>query len=82
MVEEHQLIATLLLRQMNKCAVCGETLEVFQVYKHGGSFALLCRECYDQRSAPCPKCSTVSFNPNDVKNRYCARCHGYYVDLL
>jgi hypothetical protein len=26
----------------------------------------------------CPQCRAVSFNPNDIANRYCARCHQFY----
>jgi hypothetical protein len=25
----------------------------------------------------CPRCGVVSFNPNDIANRYCVRCHQF-----
>lgn len=30
----------------------------------------------------CPDCGTVSHNPNDVRQRYCARCHFFVDDPL
>jgi transcriptional regulator with XRE-family HTH domain len=28
----------------------------------------------------CPRCGAVSFNPHDVKHRYCGRCHAFVDD--
>ena len=28
-------------------------------------------------SFTCPDCGSVSFNPNDIQNRYCGRCHSF-----
>lgn len=36
----------------------------------------------DQPSIACPKCGMVSFNPNDVRERYCGACHAFHDDLL
>ncbi len=39
------------------------------------------RPLTDEGSLPahftCPKCGEVSYNPNDVKNRYCGACHEF-----
>lgn len=31
-------------------------------------------------SFTCPKCAAVSHNPNDERERYCARCRGFVDD--
>jgi ribosomal protein S27AE len=31
-----------------------------------------------QPSFTCPKCGAVSYNPNDVENRYCGACHLFF----
>jgi hypothetical protein len=28
----------------------------------------------------CPRCGAQSFNPNDIRERYCGRCHAFIVD--
>jgi hypothetical protein len=28
-------------------------------------------------SYTCPRCHLVSYNPNDIKERYCGRCHEF-----
>jgi hypothetical protein len=28
----------------------------------------------------CPHCGTESFNPNDIRERYCGRCHVFADD--
>lgn len=33
----------------------------------------------DPPSFTCPRCGAVSFNPNDIRERYCGRCH-VFVD--
>jgi hypothetical protein len=33
------------------------------------------------KSYECPKCHIVSYNPNDVANFYCGRCHQFADDL-
>jgi CO dehydrogenase/acetyl-CoA synthase alpha subunit len=30
----------------------------------------------------CPRCTAVSYNLNDAKNRYCARCHTFVDDQV
>lgn len=30
----------------------------------------------------CPRCGAVSSHPDDVANRYCARCHLFVGDLV
>lgn len=35
-----------------------------------------------QKSIKCPKCGIVSFNPNDVEERYCGRCREFHVDMV
>lgn len=35
------------------------------------------KELADRISFTCPVCGSVSYNPNDVRERYCGRCHGY-----
>ena len=29
----------------------------------------------------CPRCSIISVNPNDVRERYCGRCHLFVDDV-
>jgi ribosomal protein L37E len=40
------------------------------------------RPLTDKASLPatftCPKCGAVSYNPNDVKERYCGACHEFF----
>ena len=33
-----------------------------------------------QPSFVCPQCGAESFNPNDMRERYCARCHVFVDD--
>ena len=28
----------------------------------------------------CPECSTTSFNPNDIRENYCGRCHKFFPE--
>lgn len=28
-------------------------------------------------SFTCPRCQAVSYNPNDIRERYCGRCHQF-----
>jgi ribosomal protein S27AE len=28
----------------------------------------------------CPRCGAESFNPNDIRGRYCGRCHAFVDD--
>lgn len=30
----------------------------------------------------CPRCGSVSHNPDDLANRYCGRCHLFMADML
>lgn len=43
------------------------------------------RPLTDKASLPanftCPKCGTVSYNPNDLQNRYCGVCHLFFGEL-
>lgn len=32
----------------------------------------------DAESIRCPQCGWVSYNPNDVRERYCGHCHQYH----
>ena len=31
----------------------------------------------NEPSFVCPRCGAESFNPNDIRERYCSRCHVY-----
>lgn len=31
-----------------------------------------------QEYIACPKCGAQSFNPNDIKHRYCGNCHEFH----
>jgi hypothetical protein len=31
-------------------------------------------------SFTCPRCQAVSYNPNDIRERYCGRCHVFVDD--
>jgi predicted amidophosphoribosyltransferase len=31
-------------------------------------------------SFTCPRCGSVSYNPNDIRERYCGRCHAFVDD--
>ena len=33
-------------------------------------------------SITCPVCGYTSYNPNDVKNRYCGNCHVFIDDAV
>jgi ribosomal protein S27AE len=33
----------------------------------------------EEPSARCPLCGAVTFNPNDIANSYCGRCHQFYA---
>lgn len=32
-------------------------------------------------SITCPRCLMTSFNPNDIRERYCGACHQYHPDI-
>jgi len=32
-------------------------------------------------SVTCPVCGKTSFNPNDVRERYCGNCHMFHDDM-
>lgn len=32
-------------------------------------------------SYECPRCQMVSYNPNDIANRYCGNCHVFENDV-
>lgn len=50
-----------------------------------------CEECRGSGQAPtfrlvasgaaieCRRCGAVSYNPNDVRERYCGRCHAFHT---
>lgn len=48
-------------------------------------FPLSERPLTDKASLPasfrCPKCDAVSYNPSDVRSRYCGACHLFFGDL-
>lgn len=33
-------------------------------------------------SITCPQCGRTSYNPNDVRERYCGNCHQYHDTML
>lgn len=35
----------------------------------------------DWPSIKCPRCSRISRNPNDVREKYCGACHQYHSDM-
>lgn len=35
-----------------------------------------------QESIKCHKCNMTSYNPNDVKNKYCGNCHIFFEDEI
>jgi len=39
------------------------------------------RTLFDGEPFTCLDCGFVSYNPNDAKHRYCARCHRFMDDL-
>ncbi len=34
-----------------------------------------------EKSITCPKCGKISYNENDIKNRYCGQCHKFHVTV-
>ena len=34
----------------------------------------------DGKSITCGICGKTSYNPDDVKNRYCSNCHAFFED--
>jgi hypothetical protein len=34
----------------------------------------------DAPSFVCPRCGATSFNPNDIRENYCGRCHTFITD--
>jgi len=34
-----------------------------------------------EQSITCPKCGMVSYNQNDVENKYCGNCHQFHSDM-
>jgi len=43
--------------------------ETYRLVRHMGSRCLLCL-----------RCNRISFNPNDVQQRYCGHCHVFLED--
>lgn len=35
----------------------------------------------EQPSITCPQCGRVSYNPNDIEQRYCGNCHQYHDQM-
>lgn len=35
----------------------------------------------DSTGIRCPRCGRVSYNPNDVRERYCGHCHRYHDSM-
>ena len=35
----------------------------------------------DRPSITCPVCRMVSYNPNDVRERYCGHCHQFHDEM-
>ena len=62
---------------------CGQS--IFEVFAEQGLRMLPPGEedtVMDQPYIVCPKCGTVSHNPNDVRERYCGACHAFHDDAL
>lgn len=36
----------------------------------------------NQPSIECPKCRKVSYNPNDIEDRYCAHCNNHHYAIV
>lgn len=34
-----------------------------------------------ERSITCPQCGLTSYNPNDIRERYCGRCHQWHEQM-
>ena len=49
-----------------------------QVWPPSGASAAVCQE---QPSIKCPKCGMVSYNPTDVRQKYCGNCHTFHEGL-
>ena len=48
-----------------------------------GSGVASCCDAAGSSASPsfiCPHCGAESFNPNDIRERYCGRCHAFIVD--
>lgn len=35
----------------------------------------------ESKSITCPRCGKVSYNPNDVREKYCGNCSRYHSDM-
>lgn len=53
--------------RMIKCEQCGEPLVFPKFAERAPSFT-------------CPRCGAESFNPNDIRERYCGHCHAFVDD--
>ena len=58
-----------------RCKACGATQE---------RNTIRCEQCGKPLVFPasftCPRCKAVSYNLNDIINRYCGRCHVFLDD--
>jgi len=36
----------------------------------------------DEPAITCPRCGATSYNPNDIRERYCGRCHWWTSDEI
>ena len=34
-----------------------------------------------ERSITCPQCGRTSYNPNDIRAKYCGACHQFHADM-
>jgi hypothetical protein len=77
----------------NHCVIC-EACEGERFLRGrdeaGGLMIIPCLECIGgvssccdapqaQPSFECPSCGAVSYNPNDIRERYCGRCHAWQL---
>ncbi|HWT30767.1 MAG TPA: hypothetical protein VN240_07040 [Propylenella sp.] len=71
------------------CSACDP-----EIGKWHGQFEKLTREEFERRypgerieytaepSITCPRCQLRSYNPNDIRERYCGRCHDWHVNMV
>jgi DnaJ-class molecular chaperone len=74
---------------VNHCVICEACHGAG--YVHGAAFSWPCKECNgsgitsccdaprEQPFFECPSCGAVSYNSNDIRERYCGRCHAWQL---